>query len=352
MAVTNYLAAMIEGFQKNGIAAKLIACHQVQVPFTLHPAFNQETLCVSLGYEQSGMELVRTLLEQREDDTVFTCGLFLNDLTACASMFHTFANRWIAFFLESPYVTYRDDSERNALFTLICTSCNGLIVPTSYLKQEWAEKGFPPDRILVSRVPTLSLLFPPKNPHHILRSALYVGNLMHQEVPDLLEITALVHKVIPDFHLTIIADGTKERISEVRSLIRQQGLKSNIHLQQPVDIQTIAQLETAADILLLPRRSGEFSSAGFPSKLGEYLMSGTPVVCTDTGDISSVISDKVHAYLVPPDNPPLFAKAVIEGCMNPDQSATYARQGANWARSHIDAALVVKEIVAWADALS
>ena len=45
----------------------------------------------------------------------------------------------------------------------------------------------------------------------------------------------------------------------------------------------------------LNRRS---ANAGFPTKLGECMTFGTPVVCNDTGDISLVVKNRVNGYLL------------------------------------------------------
>lgn len=45
-----------------------------------------------------------------------------------------------------------------------------------------------------------------------------------------------------------------------------------------------------------------YISGGFPTKLGEYLLSGVPVVVTKAGEIPNFIDDRVHAYLCEVNN--------------------------------------------------
>jgi glycosyltransferase involved in cell wall biosynthesis len=65
-------------------------------------------------------------------------------------------------------------------------------------------------------------------------------------------------------------------------------------------------------LLLLPRPTSLQSESGFPTKLGEYLASGTPIVVTNTGEIASFLTNRENAIIVEPDNQVLFADNVIE----------------------------------------
>ena len=41
---------------------------------------------------------------------------------------------------------------------------------------------------------------------------------------------------------------------------------------------------------------------GFPTKLGEYLASGKPVIVTNVGEISEYLTDRQNAYIIEPNN--------------------------------------------------
>lgn len=41
-----------------------------------------------------------------------------------------------------------------------------------------------------------------------------------------------------------------------------------------------------ADVLLMIRTNSSFANAGFPYKLGEYIATQNPVICTNVSDIS------------------------------------------------------------------
>ncbi|MBN1186226.1 MAG: glycosyltransferase [Bacteroidales bacterium] len=57
-----------------------------------------------------------------------------------------------------------------------------------------------------------------------------------------------------------------------------------------------------SNVLLMTRNATDFANAGFPYKLGEYLASGNPVICTKVSDVELYIKDKESAYLIAPDS--------------------------------------------------
>lgn len=65
----------------------------------------------------------------------------------------------------------------------------------------------------------------------------------------------------------------------------------------------------SADVLLMIRGNSSYSNAGFPFKLGEYLATGNPVVCTNVCGIDYYL-DYSSAIIIPPDNYDSLYKAI------------------------------------------
>jgi glycosyltransferase involved in cell wall biosynthesis len=57
-----------------------------------------------------------------------------------------------------------------------------------------------------------------------------------------------------------------------------------------------------SDVLCMCRTESGFANAGFPFKLGEYLATGNPVICTKVSDVEYYL-DEDDAYLIEPGNP-------------------------------------------------
>jgi glycosyltransferase involved in cell wall biosynthesis len=65
-----------------------------------------------------------------------------------------------------------------------------------------------------------------------------------------------------------------------------------------------------AAALLLPLPETERSICRFPTKLGHYLSSATPVVATSVGDLTHYLENGKSACLVPPNDMNKFADSV------------------------------------------
>lgn len=103
--------------------------------------------------------------------------------------------------------------------------------------------------------------------------------------------------------------------------------------------------------MALPRASGIFSTAGFPTKLSEYLATAKPVVVTDTGDISKYLQDGVNAFLVPPDDAAAFAQALRHVMSHPEVARTVGRRGREVALKHFDCHLHSARIIKFIQAI-
>lgn len=139
------------------------------------------------------------------------------------------------------------------------------------------------------------------------RQIVYVGDLRHEgEIPDLLMAFSLVVPEHPELRLNLVGGPPNDRAA-LAATVAQLGLSDRVVFSGIVERDTIPRLLRDAAVLVLPRRSGTFSQAGFPTKLGEYLASGRPVVVTATGDIPKYLEHGRSAFLVPPDDPACFA---------------------------------------------
>lgn len=204
-----------------------------------------------------------------------------------------------------------DPATRADYIQCVVECCQGVWAVSDYLAAFWRAQGVPEAHILRSLPPVRRPFFLPGRAAPRSASAVFVGNLGHRDIEYLLEVSSSVVTRIPTFHLAIYGDALEPRHQELESAIARQGLSGVIDLRSavvPVDVPGVLQ---GADVLLLPRAAGEFSEAGFPNKLGEYLASGRPVVVTAVGDIPRYLTDGVSAALVEPDDNEAFADAVV-----------------------------------------
>jgi glycosyltransferase involved in cell wall biosynthesis len=63
-----------------------------------------------------------------------------------------------------------------------------------------------------------------------------------------------------------------------------------------------------ASALALARPNNIQAQGGFPTKLGEYLATGNPVVVTSVGEIPNYLKHLENSYIAQPNNPDDFAE--------------------------------------------
>ncbi|HOU01720.1 MAG TPA: glycosyltransferase family 4 protein [Bacteroidales bacterium] len=132
----------------------------------------------------------------------------------------------------------------------------------------------------------------------------YTGSLDEQKdgIESLIHAFMEITKVLPSIKLKI-AGGTKNGKSEavIEKLISKLSLKGKIELLGLVDRDNIPLLINSSKMLVLPRPDTIQARGGFPTKLGEYLASGKPVIVSNVGEIGKYLS-KNEAYFISPDN--------------------------------------------------
>ncbi len=114
----------------------------------------------------------------------------------------------------------------------------------------------------------------------------------------------------PDAHLVFA--GPAPYLSELPTvMIEKNKLKQSAVYLGLLNQREVIDLLAAADVLVMPKASSTVNDAGFPTKLAEYMASGTPVVATKVSDIGEYLIDGKHAFLCLPGNVNALANAII-----------------------------------------
>jgi glycosyltransferase involved in cell wall biosynthesis len=79
--------------------------------------------------------------------------------------------------------------------------------------------------------------------------------------------------------------------------------------------------------LVLARPDNIQAKGGFPTKLGEYLATGKPVVVTKVGEIPGYLKDNYSAFLAEPNSAESFAEKMIELLSDPVNARQIGKQG-------------------------
>ncbi|MGE5533861.1 MAG: glycosyltransferase family 4 protein [Bacillota bacterium] len=116
--------------------------------------------------------------------------------------------------------------------------------------------------------------------------------------------TAVVKK---NLRIIFLVVGKGPDMESVRLQVTQLGIEANFRLTGFVSDENLPSYYNAADLFVLPSKSGE----GLPLVALEAMACGLPVVATDVGGIREILM-KDYGKLVPPNQPELLANAVLD----------------------------------------
>jgi glycosyltransferase involved in cell wall biosynthesis len=108
----------------------------------------------------------------------------------------------------------------------------------------------------------------------------------------------------------------------------------------------VARVVAAADVAVLASRR-----ENLPLAVLEYMEAGTPIVATDVGGVRELVTDGVHALVVPPDDPSALAHAIDDTLANPQAAQERAARARTRRRERFDWDAVGGQVRALYDAL-
>lgn len=155
------------------------------------------------------------------------------------------------------------------------------------------------------------------------RNIVYVGTMYGEKdgVHVLIEAFARIMNKYPDTKLIIVGDTSRpEKMRKVREAISKISELGRVELTGRLDRHDVIKIINTAYCLTLSRPNNIQAKYGFPTKLGEYLASGKPVVVTKVGDIPLFLADGSNAYLAEPDDGASFAQR-LQDCLDDPKKA-------------------------------
>lgn len=144
----------------------------------------------------------------------------------------------------------------------------------------------------------------------------------------LIKAYAIFYKLHPEYRLKIIGrfeNSESEKI--VRQLAGELGLNEHIDFTGMVTSAEIPRLLKDAAMLALARPNNRQAQFGFPTKLGEYLATGNPVVLTQVGEIGDFLQDGVNCRMAVPGIVEDFADQMVWVADHPDEAKAIGIKG-------------------------
>lgn len=214
-------------------------------------------------------------------------------------------------------------------FYKACVKLDGVFVISTALREWYVSKGIDRDRIEIINVIVDFSRFEGLQKQQCERYVAYCGTATNNKdgVDQLIKAFAPVAGKHPDVKLYIIGKTPdNHQAFDNARLVDNLGLTDRVIFTGPVAIETMPQMLINAEVCALARPDNEQARYGFATKMGEYLLSGNPVVVTKVGDFPLFLKDGESALLADADDVNSFAEK-LDWCLTNVEEAK--RIGAN-----------------------
>ena len=230
----------------------------------------------------------------------------------------------------------------------LCRKLDGLFVISTALRDFFIQQGVNRDRITIVNMTVDPSRFEGLNKLSIERYIAYCGTVSNNKdgVDQLIKAFSIVVSKYPDVKLYIIGSipSFEEQKGNIH-LIEELGLQKSVVLTGMVQASEMPQLLKNAEVLALARPDNLQAKFGFPTKLGEYLLTENPVVVTKVGDIPLFLEDRISALLCEPGNVSAFADSLKWALSHKDKARIIGKNGAVVAKVRFNSYTESKKLI-------
>ena len=167
----------------------------------------------------------------------------------------------------------------------------------------------------------------------------------------LIKAFALFHKTHSDYDLIIIGRFESENAEKtLRALVKDLNVECSVRFTGMVKPEEMPSLLCGANMLALARPNNEQAKYGFPTKLGEYLATGKPVIVTNVGEISDFLQDGVNCRMANSGDPEAFALCMDWVADNYSEAITIASKGKELTENEFSSVVQSKKAISFMDA--
>lgn len=342
-APLNRLLSFLSAFDKAGIETEMVFAYpdvnhsRIQVAYknvTVKYLWDGTNITNKyLRYAKSFVDVshfVRTLLN---DDKVFCFG--------CA--------QYLSMIVRSPAKVYHERTEHPSVvppfpsflqksYLKACSKLEGMFVISTALKKYFQSIG-------VKNVTIVNMTVDPSRFEGIQKKKLpypyiaYCGTASNNKdgVDDLIKAFSIVNIQHPDYKLVIMGKApTRGDESGNLDLVDKLGISDVVVFTGMVKASEIPQRLKDAEIVVLARPDSLQAQCGFPTKLGEYLLTCNPVVVTKVGDIPLFLEHKESALLSEQRDVKAFAQNILWAIEHKDEAQVIGQNGCKIAMSEFN----------------
>lgn len=230
-----------------------------------------------------------------------------------------------------------------------CRKLTGMFVISSPLKRFFVENGVAEEKIQIINMTVDSNRFKDiEKQLDVEKYIAYCGTASNNKdgVDELIKAFALVAQKHDDVKLYIMGK-TPSRDDETGNidLINSLGIADKVVFVGIVTSEAMPKLLKNAIVLALARPDSLQAQCGFPTKLGEYLLSGNPVVLTRVGDIPLFLKDGESALIAEQRNTVEFADKLCWVLEHPDEAQIIGEKGKKVALESFNAEIETRKLL-------
>jgi glycosyltransferase involved in cell wall biosynthesis len=228
--------------------------------------------------------------------------------------------------IESPAKANRKDiriAYRKRLENYVLRAANSIITLSKISKEDICKRGIKANKIFI--VPngidrdfldyTKPNIPDSLNRHNITNNKIkigFIGSLKAvEDVITLLDAVAILKKQLID-NIILIIIGEGPMFSYFNNHTKNIGIQEMVRFIGQVPHFEIKKYYSMLDIFVIPRLRNKMTETISPLKILEAMGLGIPVVGSDVGGITEIITDKVNGFLFKSQNPEDLAKVLIK----------------------------------------
>ncbi len=141
-------------------------------------------------------------------------------------------------------------------------------------------------------------------------------------------------KKMPELKLKLI--GYNSHNKETKLELKKNKLNGQVERSGQITYEKVPTWLAKCDVLVMNRTNHEYSHYGFPTKLGEYLATGIPTICTKVSDIEKYLVHTKDSYLIDADNAEQLTQAILKRYEHYTDFNTMGQHGKQVAKSMFD----------------
>ncbi|PCJ67887.1 MAG: hypothetical protein COA58_01740 [Bacteroidetes bacterium] len=136
--------------------------------------------------------------------------------------------------------------------------------------------------------------------------------------------------------LTLRLIGYNPEVDKLKAKVKEMGIEDRVEITGTVTYKEIPWLLNECDTLLMNRDSSNFSTYGYPIKLGEYFACLKPVVMSDGKGFSEDFEDRNEVFKYEVDNAISLAEVLTYRYRSIGESDAIAKRGQQYALDYFD----------------